>query len=48
VAPPQPALELPCGHGFHGACAERWLREEGVCPVCRAKVDPGEGDDPGV
>lgn len=24
-----------CGHRFHGACVERWLRVKLSCPVCR-------------
>jgi hypothetical protein len=24
-----------CGHRFHAACAERWLRVSATCPVCR-------------
>jgi hypothetical protein len=27
-----------CGHGFHAACIETWLRVRSTCPLCRAAV----------
>ncbi|KAL6911422.1 hypothetical protein ACP4OV_000227 [Aristida adscensionis] len=27
-----------CGHGFHAACVDSWLRKSRRCPVCRAEV----------
>ena len=55
-APREPLARLPaCGHLFHRACVERWLRTSRECPKCRAAVvsvgekegDAGdaEGDD---
>jgi hypothetical protein len=29
---------LPCSHGFHTCCANRWLSSESTCPVCRTPV----------
>ena len=29
---------LPCSHGFHTCCANRWLSSESSCPVCRTPV----------
>lgn len=24
-----------CEHEFHGECLEKWVKQEGTCPVCR-------------
>ena len=29
---------LPCLHGYHDHCVDRWLMENGVCPVCKTPV----------
>ena len=31
------ARHLSCGHGFHAACAGRWLRRSRTWPVCRTR-----------
>lgn len=28
-----------CNHGFHLQCADTWLSNHRVCPVCRTKLD---------
>jgi hypothetical protein len=28
-------LRLPCGHTYHGICAENWFTREETCPLCR-------------
>ncbi|KFK32953.1 hypothetical protein AALP_AA6G311000 [Arabis alpina] len=35
----QPARLVPgCNHGFHRLCADTWLSDHTVCPVCRAEL----------
>lgn len=29
---------LPCLHLYHQACAERWLRTDNSCPVCKTPI----------
>jgi E3 ubiquitin-protein ligase BIG BROTHER-like protein len=29
---------LPCFHGFHEGCCQKWLRQNGKCPVCQHRV----------
>lgn len=37
----QPARLVPgCNHGFHVQCADTWLSNHPLCPVCRTKLDP--------
>ncbi|XP_010529085.1 PREDICTED: E3 ubiquitin-protein ligase ATL23-like [Tarenaya hassleriana] len=37
----QPARLVPgCNHGFHQYCADTWLSEHTICPVCRAELAP--------
>ncbi|KAI5081734.1 hypothetical protein GOP47_0001477 [Adiantum capillus-veneris] len=30
--------ELPCGHHFHCACVDRWLRMNSTCPLCKYNI----------
>ncbi|CAJ1343501.1 unnamed protein product [Effrenium voratum] len=34
-----PVVQLPCGHKFHGACAQSLADRRKTCPYCRAEVD---------
>lgn len=33
-------MVLGCSHGFHWACAERWLLVRATCPICRLEASP--------
>jgi hypothetical protein len=37
--------KLPCNHLFHENCIFPWLRLNGTCPVCRARLNPGADDE---
>lgn len=32
--------QMPCRHFFHSKCLDRWLRQNGTCPVCREGLQP--------
>lgn len=37
----QTARFLPgCNHGFHLECADAWLSDHTICPICRAQLEP--------
>ena len=29
---------LPCVHGFHNHCCDKWLRTNGSCPICKHRI----------
>ena len=29
----------PCLHGYHAACVDSWLKRNGLCPVCRHRIN---------
>lgn len=37
----EPIIQLKCSdkHHFHEDCAKRWFQINGLCPICRAKLN---------
>ncbi len=35
---------MPCGHGFHPRCVERWLARSKCCPQCRRSLADAESE----
>ncbi|CAM0908543.1 unnamed protein product [Alopecurus aequalis] len=38
----------PCGHGFHVACVDPWLRTSASCPSCRSAIVDVKSTEPVV
>jgi hypothetical protein len=34
------AMVTPCAHFFHSECLMRWMEEQMICPICRARLPP--------
>eukprot|EP00977_Amphora_coffeiformis_P003653 scaffold710_cov171-Amphora_coffeaeformis.AAC.22 len=30
---------MPCLHGFHADCVDKWLRTNGSCPICKHRLE---------
>ncbi|TYZ57605.1 hypothetical protein PybrP1_003945 [[Pythium] brassicae (nom. inval.)] len=41
----KPAQALQCGHVFHRACIQQWLRHRRCCPVDRSELSGDDNDD---
>jgi uncharacterized membrane protein YgcG len=38
-------ITLRCGHTFCESCLETWMEKAPTCPICRERVDKGDGGD---
>jgi hypothetical protein len=39
----EPLRRLPCLHGFHVACVDRWLQSSRLCPICKHTLGEDQG-----
>ena len=40
------SIILPCIHIFHSECIKKWMKKNGVCPICKFKIDSNNNDNP--
>jgi len=42
-------IQLKCSpmHHFHDECLKKWLKINGLCPICRGKIEDDKGPKPG-
>jgi len=33
---------LPCLHSFHESCVDKWLKQNGACPICKHRLQGGQ------
>lgn len=38
VSQGQEVKTMPCLHSFHSACIDRWLKQSGICPICKHQL----------
>jgi hypothetical protein len=41
----EPIVLLPCGHGMHASCYEKYIQKEEQCCVCKAPLTTDEAND---
>lgn len=42
ITPEDEIMVTPCNHAFHKNCLKRWMEQQLICPVCRARIPPIE------
>ena len=40
------SIILPCIHIFHSDCIKKWMKTNGICPICKSKINAGDNDNP--
>ena len=40
------SIILPCIHIFHSECIKKWMKTNGVCPICKFKINSNNNDNP--
>ena len=40
------SIILPCIHIFHSECIKKWMKKNGVCPICKFRIDSNNNDNP--
>jgi len=36
---PKKIIQTTCHHSFHEECLKEWLKEKGLCPLCRTNIE---------
>jgi hypothetical protein len=40
------SIILPCIHIFHSECIKKWMKRNGICPICKFKINSKNNDNP--
>jgi hypothetical protein len=38
------SIILPCIHIFHSECIKKWMKNNGICPICKLKINSNNND----
>ena len=38
------SIILPCIHIFHSECIKKWMKNNGICPICKFKINSNNND----